>query len=90
MGGGMKSLSVRGIDVQLAAILKKRAGESKKSVNQFVLEVLRKHVGLEKEKRFTRVYSDLDELFGKWSEEDYSLIQGKIDTERQVDTELWK
>jgi len=86
----MKSLSVRGIDPDLAAILKEKARESKKSVNQFVVEVLRKHMGLEKEKRFTRVHSDLDDLFGKWSEEDYSLIQGKIDAERRVDTELWK
>jgi len=86
----VKSLSVRGIDSHLAAILKEKAKESKKSVNQFVLELLRKHVGLEKEKRFTRIYSDLDDLFGNWSEEDYSLIQGKIDAERQVDAELWK
>ena len=86
----MKSLSVRGVDSHLAAMLKQKANESKKSVNQFVLEVLRKHVGLEKEKRFTREYSDLDDLFGHWSEEDYTLIQGKIDTERQVDVELWK
>ena len=86
----MKSLSVRGIDSHLAAMLKEKARESKKSINQFVLEVLRKHVGLEKEKRFTQVHNDLDDLFGQWSKEDYSLIQGKIDTERQVDTELWK
>lgn len=86
----MKSLSIRGVDSQLAATLKQKATLSKKSVNQFVIEILRKHVGLDKEKRFTKTYNDLDNLFGQWSEEDCSLIQGKIDTERQVDMDLWK
>ena len=86
----MKSLSIRGVDSHLAEMLKEKARGSKKSVNQFVLELLRKHVGLEKEKRFTQVYSDLDDLFGSWSAEDYSRIQGKVDSERQVDMELWK
>jgi hypothetical protein len=59
------------------------------SVKQFVLETLRKYVGLEKEKRFPVEYTDLDTLFGRWSENDYSKIQGKIDSERKIDEELW-
>ncbi len=86
----MKSLSIRGVDPQLATMLKQKAGESKKSVNQFVIEILRKQVGLEKEKRFTKKHTDLDSLFGQWTEDEFSLIQGKIDTERQIDMTLWK
>ena len=85
----MSSLSIRGVEPQLAATLKQQAGASQKSINQFVLDTLRKHVGLEKEKRFTREYDDLDELFGRWSAEEFEQIQGKIDGERRIDEELW-
>lgn len=86
----MGSLSIRGVDEQLSTLLKEQARASNKSVNQFVLETLKKHVGLEKEKRFTHQYDDLDNLFGKWSNEEFDRIQGKIDDERQIDGELWK
>ena len=86
----MGSLSIRGVDDQLSALLKQKAAAAQKSVNQFVLETLRKYVGLEKEKRFTLEYHDLDNLFGRWSEDEYNRIQGKIDAERGVDEELWK
>ncbi len=85
----MSSLSIRGVDPQLAATLKQQAGASQKSINQFVLDTLRKHVGLDKEKRFTREYNDLDDLFGCWSADEFEQIQSKIDGERQIDEELW-
>ena len=86
----MRSISIRGVDDQLAALLKQKALASNKSVNQLVLETLRKHVGLEKKKLFTQQYHDIDHLFGKWSKDEFDKIQGKIDTERQIDKELWK
>lgn len=86
----MGSISIRSVDEQLADRLKQQARVSKKSVNQLVLEILKRHVGLEKEKRFTREYDDLDALFGQWSEDDFRQIQGKIDNERRIDEELWR
>lgn len=86
----MGALSIRGVDEQLSTLLKQQASASKKSVNQFILETLRRHVGLEKAKHFTREYDDLDNLFGKWSARDFDQIQGKIDGERKIDKELWK
>lgn len=86
----MGSISIRSVDEQLATRLKQQARVSKKSVNQLVLEILKRHVGLEKEKRFTKEYDDLDTLFGQWSEDDFRQIQGKIDNERRIDEELWK
>jgi len=44
----MRSISIRGVDDQLAALLKQEALALNKSVNQLVLETLKKHVGLEK------------------------------------------
>ncbi len=85
----MSSLSIRGVDEQLSKVLKRQAKKAKKSVNQFVLETLRTHVGLKKEKRFTKEYDDLDHLFGCWSESEFGEIQDKITAERRIDPELW-
>ena len=86
----MKNFTVRGVDDALDEKLREKARESGMSINQFVINVLKEHLGLKKEKRYTAVYSDLDHLFGKWSEEEFQRIQGKIDSERAVDAELWK
>jgi len=86
----MRTLSIRGLDDQLAALLKQEAAAAHKSMNQFVLEVLMERVGLDKKKRFTGEYHDLDHLFGRWTEEEFCEIQGKIDEERHIDEELWK
>jgi len=86
----MGSLSIRGVDSSLADLLKEKASIANKSVNQFVLEMLKKHVGLEKSKRYTARYDDLDHLFGSWTEENYAEVQKKIDSERQIDEDLWR
>ena len=86
----MGSLSIRGVDNHLATLLKEKAVVADKSVNQIVLEILRKYVGLEKPKRYTAQYDDLDHLFGSWTEDEFKQIQNKIDSERQIDKDLWK
>lgn len=86
----MKTLTVRGIDPLLSQKLKEIARQEGKSINQLVLDAIKQHFGLEKEKKFTRIYHDLDHLFGSWSREEYDLVQGKIDRERGIDDELWK
>ena len=86
----MKNISLRGLDQELAGRLQQTAKSEGKSVNQLVLETLRRRFGLDRTKRFTRVYHDLDALFGAWSDEDYETIQGRIDTDRRIDAVLWK
>jgi len=86
----MKNFIVRGIDDALDEKIREKARESGMSINQFVISALREQLGLKKGKKYTAVYSDLDHLFGKWSEEEFQRIQGKIDSERGVDAELWK
>ena len=86
----MKSISIQGIDEQLSMLLKQQAATARKSVNQFILDTLRKQLGLEKEKKFTAEHDDIDSLFGAWTEEEFSSIQGKISSERRIDTELWQ
>lgn len=59
-------------------------------MNQTALDALRRQFGLEKLRRFTEVHSDLDHLFGRWDEHEFARIQGKIDSERRIDPELWQ
>jgi plasmid stability protein len=85
----VKTLTIRGVDPDLAVKLKQAASEQNKSVNQVVLEIIRKNMGVEKEKKYTREYDDLDHLFGSWDDDQFNLIQKKIDRERTIDRELW-
>ena len=86
----MKNITVRGFDNALSAKLKADARKQGKSVNQVILDSLRQHHGLEKEKKFTRVYDDLDALFGRWSPGDFDAIQATIEGQRRIDPELWE
>jgi len=85
----MKTITVRRIEPSLAKKLKQVANKEGKSVNQLVIETIKQYLGMKKEKRFTVVYHDMDHLFGRWSEEEFEQIQGKIDSERKVEKELW-
>jgi len=86
----MKTITVRGLDEIIAKNLKRMAGQNGKSVNQFVLDTLKERLGLKKEKKYTVVYHDMDHLFGIWSENDFKRIQGNINSERNIEKELWK
>jgi ribosomal protein S24E len=85
----MKTITVRRIEPSLAKKLKQVANKEGKSVNQLVIETIKQYLGMKKERRFTVVYHDMDHIFGRWSEEEFEQIQGKIDSERKVEKELW-
>ena len=85
----LKSMTLHGLDSQLVAKLREEAEREGKSVNQTVLDALRKQFGLDKPRRFTEVHRDLDHLFGRWDEDEFARIQQKIDSERRIDSELW-
>jgi len=36
------------------------------------------------------IFNDLDHLFGIWSEEEFSVIQDIINSQRVIDSELWQ
>jgi len=86
----VKTITIRKIDEQLAELLKQKARKEQKSVNQLLLDTIRGSLGLLQEKPFTAEYHDLDHLFGKWSEEEFENIQGKIEQIRIIDRDLWQ
>jgi predicted CopG family antitoxin len=85
----MKTITVRRLEPSLAKKLKQVANKEGKSVNQLVIDTIKQYLGVKKEKRFTVVYHDMDHIFGRWSDEEFEQIQGKIDSERKVEKELW-
>ena len=86
----MKAITIRGIDSSVSSKLKQLANTEKKSVNQLVLDMIRHNIGMQKEKKYTRTFDDLDHLFGKWTESEFEKIQGVVDSQRKIDLELWK
>jgi hypothetical protein len=86
----MKAITIRGVEPEVAAKLKSTATQKGKSINQLTLDLIKESLGFKKEKKYSRVYDDLDDLFGRWSDDEYKEIQAKISGERQIDQELWK
>lgn len=86
----MKTFTIRGIDEELHSKLKARAKSEAISVNRWILKTLRQVMGLEKERDHTRVYRDLDFLFGTWSEDEYRAFQESQETFQKIDEEIWQ
>lgn len=85
----MKTITIRGMDASTSSRLKQVANNEKKSVNQLVLDMIKQNIGMQKQ-RYTKRYDDLDNLFGRWTDDEFERIQGIIDYQRQVDPELWR
>ena len=86
----MKVLTIRGLDKELAIRIKDAAQKESLSVNQYIINLLKKNFGQMKEKKFTKRHHDLDALVGKWDEEEYHAIKNEIEAQRKIDKDLWK
>lgn len=86
----MKAITIRGIDSSISSKLKQVAASEKKSVNQLVLDMIKQNIGMQKMRKYTKKYNDLDHLFGKWTDVEFEKIQGIINSQRKIDLELWK
>lgn len=83
----MKSISLRGIDDEIAQRLREEAQRQGTSVNALILQFVRKGVGLQAPRR--PVYHDLDVLAGTWSAEEASAFLDSLSDFEQVDRGLW-
>jgi len=84
----MKSVTIRDIEPEVAEMLKQTAKKQGKSVNYLMLEFIKKGLGLQKEKKFSRQYDDLDDLFGRWDDDEFKNITDSITSQRQIDSEI--
>ena len=80
----MEAITIRGIDPSVFSKLKQVAKDEKKSVNQLVLDIFKQNIGMQKGKKYTKMYDDLDHLFGIWSDAEFDKIQGIIDDQRKM------
>ena len=85
---GTKAITVRGIDGEISSKLKQLAKKENKSVNRFILDMIKQNIGMQK--KYRKEHHDLDHLFGKWTNEEFSKIQEIIESQRKIDIELWK
>ena len=85
----MKTLTIRGVDSELAAALKKIAFKNNKSVNKILLEMLKNITGVSKNDTF-KIYDDLNHLSGGWTKDDALLFVKNTSDFRKIDEEMWK
>lgn len=85
----MSTMTLRGIDEQIAAALKERAQKENTSVNTVMLKMIKEALGLEKKKR-NMLYDDLDHLAGTWSERDAAEFENAVAVFGTIDEDIWK
>lgn len=85
----MKSITVRGIDGELDAAIKEEAVRNKQSINQWMIESLKKLTGMAKEPVFKK-YTDLDALAGGWSKQETEAFLADIKIFEKIDKDVWQ
>ena len=83
----MKTITIRGIEPGLGRVIKSRAKQNNLSVNQWVLQALKKVTGMGKEPVF-RKYHDLDALAGGWIKEEAKAFQKTTQIFEKIDEEV--
>ncbi len=85
----MTTMTLRGVDDTIAALLKERARQEDTSVNTLMLRILRESLGIDKKKR-SAVYHDLDSLVGTWSSQESDDFLRATAVFEKVDEDMWK
>jgi len=85
----MGTITIRNIDEHLNATLKEFAKKNSLSLNKWLLQVLNKITGNEKNAQFEQ-HHDLDSLAGGWSQNDALKFNQNTALFETIDEELWK
>jgi len=86
MRGKPVQYTVRNVPSRVDAVLRRRASEERKSLNQVLLEALEREAGLVGGAE--RRYHDLDDFVGTWVED--PEFDAAIAAQRTIDSELWE
>lgn len=86
----MKSIVLQGIDESLAEALKIAAKEAHISINQYVQNSLHQDLGVIKKSCTIAIQHDLDDLFGRWAEDEFYAIERRLLEQRGIDVKLWQ
>jgi hypothetical protein len=85
----MHQISIRSVDKETAALLKRAAKQQGISLNRHVLQVLRQSVGRDPQKPGT-AHDDLDHLAGTWTRKQGSSFERATAAFSEVDETLWR
>jgi hypothetical protein len=87
----MTQLTIRGFDEQLEKEIRRLAERESLSLNQAVLELLRRGAGLADQPAppADRIGDSLDHLAGSWSAADARAMAEVERSFEQIDSELW-
>lgn len=85
----MKQLTIRGFDEELATAIKRIAREQQVSLNQAVLQLLRRGAGLGAGGS-DAIGDRLDDLIGSWTNEDSRAFDEAVADFEQIDEAMWR
>jgi plasmid stability protein len=86
----MAHLSIRGLDEQAMAELKRRAAQQNASVNALVLQLIAQGLGRTPGPASPQRHDDLDALAGCWSADEAAEFAHAAAPFGEVDAALWK
>lgn len=86
----MAQLSIRGLDDQVMAELKRRAAERNASVNTLVLQLLNQGLGRVQQPGALRRHDDLDALAGRWSAAEAEAFGAATAGFAEIDPAQWR
>ena len=85
----MKTISLRGVDDEIAKKLKEQAVQRGTSVNTLILQFIRSSIGLKAPAVRRHKHHDLDQLAGTWTDEDAAEFIRATSNFERIDKELW-
>ena len=83
----MKHLTIRNLPAEVAAALEEERERSRGSLNQTVIDLLSRALGVARRKE-TR--NGLARLAGTWTEEEHARFEAAVALTEQIDEELWR
>jgi plasmid stability protein len=86
-GDYVSYLTIRGIPEDLAKALKKEKDRRGRSINQTVIELLKKALNLDWK---TKGGNGLERLAGAWNQEEFNLFERSTAVFEKTDEEQWR
>jgi len=85
----MKAITLRNIPPEILKAIRAKAREKRISMNRAVLELLQERLGTPGSSR-RRVYTDLDEFFGTWTQAEGDEFNKALEDQRRIHPEDWR
>ena len=85
----MSQITLRGIDAEMEDKIRKIAGDSGKSLNRVILDMIYEYTGFKK-KRNRAPAESLRKFAGGWTKKEAATFQDAIRSFEQIDEDMWK